>query len=171
MASHDAIAAGLLELRGLFPSLPDDEVFLRGLVDDLDGYDNDEFALAVRRIRSTRKRMQGAPTNADFGEACAAIALVRRAAAVRSRREDAGTTAYCPACGTTALTWSPLWPNGKARMVPEHHGGCPRFNAEARVSAPVNMASWPSLKPRTAEPVAHTRGLAALANVLPEVAP
>lgn len=176
MPTLDCVAQGLLELRGLFPALPDDAVFLRGLVDDLDGYDNDEFALAVRRIRSTRKRMQGAPTNADFGEACASIAAVRRASAVRQRREDKGSTAYCPLCGTTELAWSEVWPNGQSRMVPRHQrlgdAPCPRAHAEHAASAPVNMASWPGRSPsREVVEVQPKRGLAALANVLPEVTP
>lgn len=169
MASHDAIAAGLVELRTWWPSLPDTPQLLTSTHEGCEGYDDAEFRAAVKRLTQEHGKAWP-PKLADIRAMCAAVAGIRRADAVASRRQDSDT-AYCPACGTTALTWSPLWPNGKARMVPEHHGGCPRFNAEARVSAPVNMASWPSLKPRTAEPVAPKRGLAALANVLPEVTP
>jgi hypothetical protein len=146
MADRKAVSTGLVELRTWWPSLPDTAVLLDSVADACIGYTDDEFSIAVRRL--TREHKAGWPPKlAEIVAMCGAVASIRRADAVASRRANT-EDAYCPQCGTTVLEWSAPWPIGKSRMVPRHEPGCPRYGAEAVTAAPVNMASWPSLKPR-----------------------
>lgn len=170
MASRDCVARGLSELRAWWQSMPDTPQLLESTHGGCEDYDDAEFSAAIKRL--TREHGKAWPPKlADIRAMCAAVAGIRRADAVAARRQGSDE-AYCPACGTTALTWSPLWPNGKARMVPDHIGGCVRFNAESRPAAAVNMAAWPSLKPRAPQvAVSSSRGPAALSDVVGEVAP
>jgi hypothetical protein len=172
VASRDAILRALTELRTWFPTMPDSESLIDATRRGLEEYDDDEVRVAATRITRERKRLQGAPALADMREMCAAVAGVRRADAVRHQRADT-SDAYCPFCGTTQLVESAPWPNGRRRDVPRHawmgDRPCARADAEADVPAPVNMASWPSDRPKRG--TAPGRGLAGIGAVVEEVTP
>lgn len=170
MASRDAVARGLTELRSWWQSLPDTAQLLESTREACAEYDDVEFGQAIRRLVKEHG-MSWPPKLSHILAACAMAAKYRRADAVqvlRHSRDDA----YCPLCGTRTLEWGPMWPNGTGRMVPRHEPGCVRAGAEAVVAAPVNMAAWPGQKPRQATPVTPlpSSGPTALGALLPKEA-
>jgi hypothetical protein len=150
MPSRDVVAAGLVELRTWWPSMPDSVVLVESISRVCEGYDDVEFTAAVR-ILVKEHGAAWPPKPADYRAACGRVAAVRRRDTVmpaRANREDA----YCTFCGSRDLTWSPPWPNGQSRMIVLHAHECSRRDAGQYVPAPVNMASWPGHKPRGSLP-------------------
>ena len=156
MASRDAVARGLTELRSWWASLPDTPHLLESTREACLDYDDVEFGQAIKRLVKEHKA-GWPPKLADILGACASAAKIRRADVVqdlRQSREDA----YCPVCGTRVLEWGPPWPNGQSRMVPRHEPGCPRYDAENVIPSAVRMDTWPGRKPRQATPVVPISG-------------
>ena len=164
MASREAVARGLAELRAWWASLPDTPQLLESTHEGCLDYDDVEFGQAIKRL--TREHKAGWPPKlADIRTACAMQAQVRRAPAVQERRNARGD-AYCPECGTETLEWSRPWPNGQSRMVPRHEVGCRRYDAENAIPGAVRMDTWPGRKPRQATPVVPISGPTSIAAIV-----
>ncbi|HEX7122880.1 MAG TPA: hypothetical protein VF178_10960 [Gemmatimonadaceae bacterium] len=110
-----AVVAGLLELRAFWPAIPDGEIAVRSLCEDLDGFTPEEIAAAFRTVRSTHEHASAPkPWHVKQAAAQAAKRLRWKAPVVTDGAPD-----FCSHCHTPDLYETP-----HGRLQPWHRPGC-----------------------------------------------
>jgi hypothetical protein len=120
MPSRDGLIRELERIRAHWPSMAGTETALKGYVEILHGFTDEEVHGGVTIVLQEYEGA-AAPKPKHLRDACGRVAKVRRDVPNIVSNEDA----YCPLCGTTQLMT-----NRHGRMVPLHRAGCVREDAE-----------------------------------------
>ena len=102
MPSREAIAREVERLRAYWPNMPVNDLALRGYVETLQGYTDDELRGGVTLILQDYDGA-AAPKPKQLRDACGKVAKYRRADLTKAQEQVAGPDVYCPECKTRRL--------------------------------------------------------------------